>query len=175
MVLSSSFFSMASPTVRECFGEKNLRRMIQSAEVFPPGKEIVVSLIRQLSWTHFIALLRRRTTCKGTFMRSMQLNLVCNLLGGFPRHARLLGITRPLGYSFLNLCQNLWARSLSHAVCLAPAAGPCRDFFHRACFARRPGHRKRPGRRQARRSTHFCRQEETRNSSHDRRDYVQEH
>lgn len=38
------------------FGEKNLRRMIQFAEVFP-HEEIVVSLIRQLSWTHFIALL----------------------------------------------------------------------------------------------------------------------
>ena len=30
--------------------------MIQFAEVFP-DKEIVVSLIRQLSWTHFIALI----------------------------------------------------------------------------------------------------------------------
>lgn len=38
------------------FGEKNLRRMIQFAEVFP-HEEFVVSLIRQLSWTHFIALL----------------------------------------------------------------------------------------------------------------------
>ena len=38
------------------FGEKNLRRMMQFAEVFPE-EEIVVSLIRQLSWTHFIALL----------------------------------------------------------------------------------------------------------------------
>ncbi|NVM21368.1 MAG: hypothetical protein HWN68_06270 [Desulfobacterales bacterium] len=34
------------------FNEKNLRRMIQFAEVFP-DKEIVVSLIRQLSWAHF--------------------------------------------------------------------------------------------------------------------------
>lgn len=38
------------------FGEKNLRRMLQFAEVFP-DEEIVVSLIRQLSWTHFIALI----------------------------------------------------------------------------------------------------------------------
>jgi len=35
------------------FNEKNLRRMIQFAEVFP-DKEIVVSLIRQLTWTHFM-------------------------------------------------------------------------------------------------------------------------
>lgn len=38
------------------FGEKNLRRMIQFAQVFPK-QEIVVSLMRQLTWTHFIALI----------------------------------------------------------------------------------------------------------------------
>lgn len=38
------------------FGEKNLRRMIQFADVFP-DERIVVSLIRQLSWTHIIALI----------------------------------------------------------------------------------------------------------------------
>ena len=38
------------------FGEKNLRGMVQFAERFPDGK-IVVSLLRQLSWTHFVALI----------------------------------------------------------------------------------------------------------------------
>jgi len=38
------------------FEKKNLRRMIQFAQVFP-DEPIVVSLIRQLSWTHFIALI----------------------------------------------------------------------------------------------------------------------
>ena len=38
------------------FGEKSLRRMLQFAEVFP-DQQIVVSLIRQLTWTHFIALI----------------------------------------------------------------------------------------------------------------------
>ena len=38
------------------FEEKNLRRMVQFAEVFP-DEQIVVSLIRQLSWTHFLVLL----------------------------------------------------------------------------------------------------------------------
>ena len=38
------------------FTEKNLRRMVQFAEVFP-DREIVVSLIRQLTWTHVIALI----------------------------------------------------------------------------------------------------------------------
>ena len=36
------------------FGEKNLRRMIQFAEVFA-DEQIVVSLIRELTWTHFFA------------------------------------------------------------------------------------------------------------------------
>ena len=51
--------SVARQLVQEygpSFGEKNLRRMMQFAEVFSE-EEIVVSLIRQLSWTHFIALL----------------------------------------------------------------------------------------------------------------------
>ncbi len=38
------------------FAVKNLRRMVQFAVAFPDEK-IVVSLIRQLSWTHFIALI----------------------------------------------------------------------------------------------------------------------
>ena len=38
------------------FEEKNLRRMVQFAELFP-GQDIVVTLSRQLSWSHFLALL----------------------------------------------------------------------------------------------------------------------
>lgn len=38
------------------FSEKNLRRMMQFADKFPE-KGIVVSLIRQLTWTHIIALI----------------------------------------------------------------------------------------------------------------------
>jgi predicted nuclease of restriction endonuclease-like (RecB) superfamily len=38
------------------FSEKNLRRMMQFAEIFP-DEQIVVSLIRQLSWTHVLAIL----------------------------------------------------------------------------------------------------------------------
>jgi len=38
------------------FGEKNLRRMIQFAEVFP-DKNIVAALLRQLGWTHFTMLI----------------------------------------------------------------------------------------------------------------------
>lgn len=38
------------------YEEKNLRRMMQFAQIFDDEK-IVVSLIRQLSWTHFIALI----------------------------------------------------------------------------------------------------------------------
>ena len=38
------------------FAETNLRRMIQFAEIFPEEK-IVVTLSRQLSWSHFLALI----------------------------------------------------------------------------------------------------------------------
>src|SRR5260370_35294239 len=38
------------------YSEKNLRRMVQFAEAFPQ-EEIVVTLSRQLSWSHFSALL----------------------------------------------------------------------------------------------------------------------
>lgn len=38
------------------FSEKNIRRMMQFATVFQE-KEIVVSLIRQLSWTHLLAII----------------------------------------------------------------------------------------------------------------------
>ena len=52
------------------FNEKNLRRMIQFAEVFP-DKEIVVSLIRQLSWTHFIALIPLKDDLQRDFYAEM--------------------------------------------------------------------------------------------------------
>jgi len=48
------------------FSEKNLRRMIQFAEVYP-SKKIVVSLIRQLSWTHIIALIPIKEPLKRDF------------------------------------------------------------------------------------------------------------
>src|ERR1035437_830118 len=38
------------------FTEKNLRRMMRFAEVFPDF-EIVAPLVRQLSWSHFLLLL----------------------------------------------------------------------------------------------------------------------
>jgi predicted nuclease of restriction endonuclease-like (RecB) superfamily len=38
------------------FGEKNVRRMVQFAEVFP-DEQIVVSLLQHLGWAHFLALL----------------------------------------------------------------------------------------------------------------------
>jgi predicted nuclease of restriction endonuclease-like (RecB) superfamily len=52
------------------FTEKNLRRMIQFAEVFPDEK-IVVSLIRQLSWTHFIALIPLKDPLQREFYAEM--------------------------------------------------------------------------------------------------------
>lgn len=51
--------TLAAQLVQEygsSFSVKNLRRMVQFAVTFP-DQQIVVSLIRQLSWTHFIALI----------------------------------------------------------------------------------------------------------------------
>jgi predicted nuclease of restriction endonuclease-like (RecB) superfamily len=52
------------------FEEKNLRRMIQFAEVFQE-EEIVVSLIRELSWTHFLALIPLKDPLQREFYAEM--------------------------------------------------------------------------------------------------------
>lgn len=52
------------------FAEKNLRRTMQFAEVFP-DEQIVVSLIRQLSWTHFLALLPLKDPLQREFYAEM--------------------------------------------------------------------------------------------------------
>lgn len=52
------------------FGEKNLWRMVQFAEVFPEEK-IVVALIRQLSWTHFLRLIPIDDPLKRDFYAEM--------------------------------------------------------------------------------------------------------
>lgn len=52
------------------FSGKNLRRMIQFADVYP-SKEIVVSLIRHLSWTHFIALIPLKEPLQREFYTEM--------------------------------------------------------------------------------------------------------
>ena len=49
------------------FVEKSLRRMIQFAEVFPE-KEIVASLMRQLSWSHFKLLLPIKDTVEALWL-----------------------------------------------------------------------------------------------------------
>ena len=54
----------------QSFSAKNLLRMIQFAEVFADEK-IVVSLIRQLSWTHFIALIPLKDPLKRDFYAEM--------------------------------------------------------------------------------------------------------
>jgi len=52
------------------FEEKNLRRMMQFAQVFN-DEQIVVSLIRQLSWTHFIALIPLKDELQRDFYTQM--------------------------------------------------------------------------------------------------------
>ena len=52
------------------FEEKNLRRMVQFAEVFPDA-EIVVSLIRQLAWSHFKEIIPFKDDLKRDFYAEM--------------------------------------------------------------------------------------------------------
>ena len=52
------------------FAEKNLRRMVQFAEVFPDRK-IVVSMMRQLTWTHFITLIPLKDPLQREFYAQM--------------------------------------------------------------------------------------------------------
>ncbi len=52
------------------FGEKNLWRMIQFAEVFP-DEEIVAALRRQLGWTHFRILIPLKDPLKRDFYAEM--------------------------------------------------------------------------------------------------------
>lgn len=52
------------------FNSKNLHRMMQFAEIFPEEK-IVVSLTRQLSWTHFVVLIPIQDTLKRDFYAEM--------------------------------------------------------------------------------------------------------
>lgn len=52
------------------FTDKNLRRMIQFAELFP-DEQIVVTLSRQLSWSHFVRLLPIKDALKRDFYAEM--------------------------------------------------------------------------------------------------------
>ncbi len=52
------------------FTDKNLRRMIQFSEMFPDD-QIVVTLSRQLSWSHFVALLPIKDCIKRDFYAEM--------------------------------------------------------------------------------------------------------
>jgi predicted nuclease of restriction endonuclease-like (RecB) superfamily len=52
------------------FAEKNLRRMMRFTEIFPDQK-IVASLMRQLSWTHFLELLPLKDSLQRDFYAEM--------------------------------------------------------------------------------------------------------
>jgi predicted nuclease of restriction endonuclease-like (RecB) superfamily len=64
------------------FGEKNLRRMVQFAEVFP-DRGIVAALLRQLGWTHFTLLIPIKDQLKREFYAQM-----CRLEGWSTRELR---------------------------------------------------------------------------------------
>jgi predicted nuclease of restriction endonuclease-like (RecB) superfamily len=52
------------------FNSKNLHRMVQFYEIFP-DEQIVVSLTRQLSWTHFVTLIPLQEATKRDFYAEM--------------------------------------------------------------------------------------------------------
>lgn len=52
------------------FEEKNIRRMMQFADIFP-DEQIVASLIRQLSWTHILALIPLKEPLQREFYAEM--------------------------------------------------------------------------------------------------------
>ena len=52
------------------FNSKNLHRMVQFSEIFP-DEQIVVSLTRQLSWTHFVILIPIQDSIKRDFYSEM--------------------------------------------------------------------------------------------------------
>ena len=65
--------TLSAKLVREFgrgFTEKNLRRMVQFAEVFS-DMEIVVTLSRQLSWSHFVAILPLKDDLQRDFYAEM--------------------------------------------------------------------------------------------------------
>jgi predicted nuclease of restriction endonuclease-like (RecB) superfamily len=64
------------------FGEKNLRRMRQFAVQYPDEK-IVVALLRQLSWTHFLVLIPIKDSLKREFYTEL-----CQLEGWSSRKLR---------------------------------------------------------------------------------------
>ena len=55
------------------YSEKNLRRMVQFAELFPE-QEIVATLSRQLSWSHFgvPAATVQKFTLRNVFLASLE-------------------------------------------------------------------------------------------------------
>ena len=54
----------------EGFAEKNLRRMVQFAEAFP-DEQIVVTLSRQLGWSHFVTIIPLDDDLKRDFYAEM--------------------------------------------------------------------------------------------------------
>ena len=56
------------------FDEKNIRRMMQFAQVLP-NEQIVASVMRQLSWTHILQVL----PLKDVFVNSVRKSMACSL------------------------------------------------------------------------------------------------
>ena len=77
------------------FAEKNLRRMVQFAEVFPDGR-ILQSLIAKLGWTHFQRIIYLDDPLKRDFYAEM-----CRIERWSTRtlEKKISGMLVPLGYA----------------------------------------------------------------------------
>lgn len=57
----SSLLRQFEQVFGNCSVERNLRRLIRFTKVYPDGQQIIVSLIRQLSWTDSFLIIKRGT------------------------------------------------------------------------------------------------------------------
>lgn len=66
----STLSTKLAPEYGQGYGERNLARMIRFAEVFP-DPEIVATLSRQLSWSHFVEIIPLKTDLQRDFYAEM--------------------------------------------------------------------------------------------------------
>ena len=69
-VIVASMAAKLSEEFGRGFSEKSLRRMIQFSEIFP-DEAIVASLMRQLSWTHFLEIIPLKNSLHRDFYAEM--------------------------------------------------------------------------------------------------------
>jgi hypothetical protein len=116
------------------FAEKNLRRMIQFAEAFPE-EQIVVTLSRQLGWSHFVAIIPLRDDLKRDFYAEM-----CRIERWSVRTLRqkISGMLFELGYAMrYALCPMLYAMEVAAYLTELPPRRLLQRKLHEAILLAR--------------------------------------